>query len=69
LVVAVGSIREPKLIVGQLTDKEKICDPLHPLLSVAVTVTEKVPGEDGVPEMVPDAESESPAGRAPPVTA
>jgi hypothetical protein len=64
--VPVTALWLPGLATATVLDtvQENVAEPLAPLASVAVTVTEEVPGVVGVPEMVPlDELIESPVGR------
>ena len=48
---------------GAPTTKLNVAEPVAPVESVAVTVTDEVPAVVGVPETTPSAEIASPAGR------
>ena len=61
---------ELTFIVSELdtTVIDSAYDALRPPVSDTVTVNEKLPAAEGVPEMVPPLDSASPDGRAPAVT-
>ena len=50
------------MLAAAFTVQEKLAEPLAPVVSVAVTVTDEGPAVVGVPEIRPEEEIDSPAG-------
>ena len=63
--VATGNHAGHTVIDPQFTFSVNVRVPIHPLLSVAVTVKSKEPVTVGVPEITPAAESDRPSGNEP----